>query len=40
MRRPITLAAVIGLAAVLTGAALAATGTPFGGATTSNGVLT
>ena len=40
MRRPITLAAVIGVAAVLTGAALAATGTPFGGATTSNGVLT
>ena len=40
MRRPITLAAVIGLAAVLASAALAATGTPFGGATQSNGVLT
>ena len=40
MRRPITLAAVIGVAAVLTSAALAATGTPFGGATQSNGVLT
>jgi len=40
MRRPITLAAVIGFAAVLTGAALAATGTPFGGATQSDGVLT
>ena len=40
MRRPITLAAVIGVAAVLTSAALAATGMPFGGATQSNGVLT
>ena len=40
MRRPITIAAVIGVAAVLTSVALAATGTPFGGATTSNGVLT
>jgi hypothetical protein len=40
MRGPITLAAVIGVAAVLTSAALAATGTPFGGATQSNGVLT
>jgi hypothetical protein len=40
MRRPITLAAAIGAAAILTSAALAATGTPFGGATQSNGVLT
>jgi hypothetical protein len=40
MRRLITMAAVIGLGAIFATAALTATGTPFGGATTSNGVLT
>ena len=40
MRRPITLAAAAVGAVLFATAALAATGTPFGGATTSNGVLT
>ena len=41
MRRlPITLVAAAAVAALLATAALAATGTPFGGATQSNGVLT
>jgi hypothetical protein len=40
MRRPITLVSVAAVAALLATAAFAATGTPFGGATTSNGVLT
>ena len=40
MRRPITLVSVAAVAALLATAALAANGTPFGGATTSNGVLT
>ena len=40
MRRPITLVSVAAAAALFATAALAATGTPFGGATTSNGVLT